>query len=70
VWLFDDGRYERTEAHGPTAAQNRNWAQSIAQAITSRRTRAREEATRVDEPELAEMQEKPTNLDLTEPPPF
>ncbi len=40
VWLFDDGRWEYDEPTGPLAPKKRNWVQTFAQAIESRRREA------------------------------
>lgn len=40
VWLFDDGHWEYDEPTGPLAPKKRNWVQTFAQAIESRRREA------------------------------
>ena len=46
-WLFEDGTWKATQPTGPIA--EKNWTQTFAQAIASRRRRAHEQAVALKE---------------------
>ncbi|MDY5839887.1 MAG: HNH endonuclease signature motif containing protein [Corynebacterium camporealensis] len=66
VWLFDDGTWKTTEPTGPLAPRQKNWAQTFAQAVASRRRFAYDAAHPEQEPDPEPTVEK----DDVPPPPF
>ena len=66
IWLFDDGRWQHSEATGPTAAAQRTWVRTIADTITYRRTHKRRTAQHTPTP----PPDTPAHREYAEAPPF